>query len=83
MRTMIILQVDEDKEDIMSEIRYTLKAGQMPTEDQINEVIEASKSPIVADDDCPLVDPEKTPKRYAAMMKAVAERNRRISEKLA
>ena len=67
----------------MSEVRYSIKKGQKPTEEQIKEVMEATKKAPVYDSECPFVDPEKTPKNYEAMMKAVAERNRRLAEKLA
>jgi hypothetical protein len=34
------------------------------------------------DEDNPEIDPVKTPEQYAALMRAVAERNRRVVEKL-
>lgn len=62
---------------------YKVKAGQRPTQEQIDEVKRAKEMTPVFDEDCPVIDPEKTPKNYAAMMAAVAKRNQRISEKLA
>ena len=42
-------------------------------------MIEAAKSlPVESDCDNPAIDPETTPEQYEALMKAVAERNRRI-----
>lgn len=62
----------------MTEVRYTITKDQKPTQSQI-EMIEAARARgYVNDEDAPETDPEKTPERYAAMMKAVEERNRRI-----
>jgi hypothetical protein len=52
---------------------YTINPGDKPTEEQLKEVEEASKKPIVFDEDCEKLSP--------AMMKAfrsaAANRNRR------
>lgn len=52
---------------------FTIESGQKPTEEQLKEVEEAKKSPIVFDDDCQELSP--------AMMKAfktvAVQRNRR------
>ena len=46
-------------------------------------MIEAARDlPAEADEDNPEIDPIKTPEQYAALMRAVAERNRRVAEKL-
>ena len=45
--------------------------------------IEAARDlPVEADEDNPEIDPVKTPEQYAALMRAVAERNRRVIDKL-
>ncbi|MCD8082793.1 MAG: hypothetical protein LUE86_04510 [Clostridiales bacterium] len=52
---------------------YIIENGQKPTTEQLLEIEDAKKSPIVFDDDCPELSP--------AMMKAfksiVVQRNRR------
>lgn len=65
----------------MADIRYTIKVGQKPTEEQIREIEEAKNYPITFDEDCPEVSEENDPEMYAAMMKAVVERNRRLEIK--
>ena len=62
----------------MADIRYTIKVGQKPTEEQIREIEEAKNYSITFDEDCPEVSEENGPEMYAAMMKAVVERNRRL-----
>lgn len=64
----------------MAEVRYTIKKNQKPTREQIEMIEAACAREYVYDEDAPETDPEKTPERYAAMMNAVAERNRRIAE---
>lgn len=58
---------------------YKLRSDQELTDEQIAEIEAASKRPIVYDDDCPRIDPEDTPERYQALLKAVEDRNRRIA----
>ena len=53
------------------------------TEEQINEIKAASKLPYVEDEDCPMLDPQKTQELWAEMMNALAERNRRMAERMA
>ena len=65
----------------MADVRYTIKIGQKPTEEQIKEVEAAKKHPITFDEDCPEISEETNPEMYEAMMKAVAERNRRLELK--
>ena len=43
------------------------------------ELLREGKKSEVYDEDSPETDPVRTPKRYEAMMNAVAERNRRIA----
>ncbi len=52
---------------------YTLVKGQGPTEEQLKEVEEASKHPIVFDKDCE----ELSPAMIKAMRCAAVQRNRR------
>lgn len=74
----------------MAEVKYTISRDQKPTEEQIKMIEEAARKQErllsqgrkdeVYDEDCPETDPETTPERYEAMMKAVAARNRRIAD---
>ena len=52
---------------------YTIEHGQQPTEEMIKEVEEASKKPIVFDEDCP----EMSEKMMKAFRSAVIQRNRK------
>ncbi len=52
-------------------VRTVIMPGQKPTEEQIREIKEAAKRPVVPDEDCP----ELTPEQYAEM--AEIARNRR------
>ena len=49
------------------------KKGQKPTEEQLQEIREAAKRPIVFDEDCP----ELSPAMEKAFRCAAAQRNRR------
>lgn len=64
----------------MSKVRYSVSRNQKPTPEQVAMIEAACKREYTYDTDSPETDPEKTPERYAAMMNAVAERNRRIAE---
>ena len=59
----------------MAEVRYTITKDQKPTKEQIEMIEAARERGYVYDEDAPETDPVATPERYAAMMKAVAERN--------
>lgn len=73
----------------MADIRYTITRDQKPTEEQVkmmregreyqDKLLEEGRKSEVFDEDCPEIDPETTPERYAALLKAVGERNRRIA----
>ena len=52
---------------------FVIDKGQKPTEEQIREVLEAKKQPIVFDED----SPELSPAMYKAFQSAVAQRNRK------
>ena len=52
---------------------YTIEPGQQPTPEQLKEVEEAKKSPIVFDEDCE----ELSPSMMKAFKCAVVQRNRR------
>ncbi len=52
---------------------YTTKKGQKPTEEQLQEVEEAKKHPIVFDEDCQ----ELSPAMEKAFRCAASQRNRR------
>lgn len=51
---------------------FTIEKGQRPTEEQLQEVEEAKKSPIVFDEDCE----ELSPAMMKAFQSVVAQRNR-------
>ena len=52
---------------------YIVKEGQLPTVEQVKEIEEAVKKPIVFDEDCP----ELSPAMMKAFKCAVIQRNRR------
>ena len=52
---------------------FIIENGQQPTEEQLKEVEEAKKSPIVFDEDCE----ELSPAMMKAFKSAVIQRNRR------
>ena len=61
------------------DVHYKLSRDTKPTKEQI-AMIEAARSfPIVYDKDNSEIDPVATPAQYEALMKAVAERNQRIT----
>lgn len=63
------------------EVTYKLKRGSQLSEEEI-AMIEAARSiDPVYDEDNPEIDPASTPEQYRALMKAVAERNRRIARR--
>ncbi len=62
---------DEGKNDINKTI--TINSGQKPTAEQLKEVEEATKSPIVFDEDCE----ELSPAMMKAFQCAVTQRNKR------
>ncbi len=64
------------------DIYFTLKSGTPLTPEEIAMIEAARDLPFEDDEDNPEIDPIKTPEQYAALMRAVAERNRRVIEKL-
>lgn len=54
-------------------VTYTIEKDQKLTEEQIQEVMEARKHPIVFDEDCP----ELSPALYKAFQSSIANRNRK------
>ena len=61
------------------EIHYTLKPGSKLTDEEIAMIEAARDLPVEFDEDNPEIDPVATPEQYAALMRAVAARNQRIS----
>ena len=53
--------------------KFSIEPGQMPTKEQLLEVEEAKKSPIVFDKDCE----ELSPSMVKAFRSAAVQRNRR------
>lgn len=53
-------------------VTYTVKENQKPTLEQLREVEEAAKKPVVFDEDCP----ELSPKMMKALECAAKNRNR-------
>ena len=64
------------------DVHYTYKRGTPLTPEQIAMIEAARELPPVEDEDNREIDPVATPERYAALMRAVAERNRRVIDKL-
>ena len=52
---------------------FTIDKGQRPTDEQLQEVMEAKKQPIVFDED----SPELSPAMYKAFKSSVIQRNRK------
>lgn len=52
---------------------FTINPGQKPSEQQLREIEEAAKKPIIPDEDCP----ELSPALYKAFKCAAVQRNRR------
>jgi len=52
---------------------FIIDKGQKPTDEQLQEVIEAKKNPIVYDED----SPELSPAMYKAFKSSVIQRNRK------
>ena len=65
------------------EIVFKLKPGTELSAEEIAMIEAARNLPVVDDEDNPEIDPVKTPELYAALVRAVAERNRRISKRQA
>lgn len=63
------------------EIRYVLKRGTALTAEEIAMIEAARDLPAEYDEDNPEIDPVATPEQYAALMNAVADRNRRLSRR--
>lgn len=61
------------KEDYTMTRTFTINKGQKPTEEQIQEIMEAKKQPIVFDED----SPELSPTMYKAFKSSVIQRNRK------
>lgn len=57
---------------------FTIEKGQKPTEEQLQEVMEAKKQSIVYDED----SPELSPAMYKAFMSSVIQRNRKKNANL-
>ena len=52
---------------------FIIEKGQKPTEEQLQEVLEAKKQPILFDED----SPELSPAMYKAFRSSVMQRNRK------
>ena len=61
------------------EVRYRLRRGSELTVEEIAMIEAARNLPVEYDEDNPEIDPVATPEQYAALMNAVANRNRRLS----
>ena len=64
------------------EVHFTLKPGTPLTPEEVAMIEAARDLPFEKDEDNPEIDPVETPEQYAALMRAVAERNRRVVDKL-
>ncbi len=61
------------------EVRYVMDRSRKPTAEEIAMIEAARELPEAYDEDNPPIDPATTPEQYAALMRAVGERNRRIA----
>ncbi len=64
------------------DVHYTYRRGTKLTPEQIAMIEAARDLPVEEDEENPEIDPIKTPEQYAALMRAVAQRNRRVVERL-
>ena len=64
------------------DVHFTYKRGTPLTPEEIAMIEAARELPAEEDEDNPEIDPIRTPEQYAALMRAVAERNRRVHERL-
>ena len=64
-----------------NEVRYVMDQNRTITAEEIAMIEAARELPETFDEDNPPIDPVATPAQYAALMHAVAERNRRIAGK--
>lgn len=64
-----------------NEVHYTLQRGTALTAEEVAMIEAARALPPQRDEDNPEIDPVATPEQYAALMNAVAERNRRVSRR--
>ena len=62
------------------EVRYVMDRSRKLTAEEIAMIEAARELPETYDEDNPPIDPTATPEQYAALMRAVGERNRRIAE---
>lgn len=53
------------------------------SKEQIKEIEASSQMPVVEDEDCPEIDPQKTPELWTEMMDALAKRNRKMAQRMA
>ena len=65
------------------EVRFIYKRGSKITPEEIAMIEAASAMPPEYDEDNPEIDPIKTPELYAVLVRAVTERNQRISKRQA
>ena len=61
------------------ETRYVLDYDRKISAEEIAMIEAARELPEIFDEDNPPIDPSSSPEQYAALMRAVAERNRRIA----
>jgi len=61
------------------EVRYVMEHDRQITEEEIAMIEAARELPEAFDEDNPPIDPVTAPEQYAALMRAVGERNRRIA----
>ena len=65
------------------DIRFTLKPDAMLTEDQIKEIEASRELQFVEDEESPEIDPQKNPELWAKALEALADRNRRMAQRMA
>lgn len=62
------------------EVHFVLERGTKLSDEEIAMIEAARNLPESIDEDNPPIDPVATPEQYNALMRAVAERNRRVAE---
>ena len=74
-----------DADDASMEVTHMerIRLSKELNEAQIQEIEAAKNLPFVEDEDCPELDPQKTPELWAEMLKSLAERNRAMARRMA
>ena len=77
------MAVSDDNADMEVTSVDRIRLSKELSEAQIQEIEAAKSLPYTEDEDCPKLDPQKTPELWAEMLKSLAERNRAMARRMA